>query len=363
MRVARFVSALTFGVSAILPAAAAAQPTVSGISGTVGNGQTITISGASFGTKTTAAPLISEDFADGLLDSKIVVRGGTFALNDDNLRHGFSTHNARADYKNSNGYYFGYDNGTAPKWYVQYWIKLASNWHWGTSTFGGGDDGLANIKFFRLFPTGSRTYSDVGYSTHGFDGGNILRFVENGAQTYLNQNAQTYFTLGTWHQVQVAFGENSGIDQPDGTLKLWIDGVQRDSITTLVTNVGADGPAINKRPYIVGFYDSWSPSDASVANMYAYYSDLYIDTSWSRVELGNAATYAASTHRETMIPTVWSAASISAKIAQGTFNSGDTAYVYVVDSNGAVNASGFRVTVGGTGPTAPRPPTNVRIIR
>jgi len=361
MRQVTLVSVLVLGTIA-LASAADAQPTVSGVSGTIKNGQTITITGANFGVKSTPAPLIWEDFSDGVLDSKLAVRGGTFALNGDNLRDAFSTHNARSDYKN-NGFYFGYDNGTASKWFVQYWIKLASNWHWGTSTFGGPDDGLANVKFFRLFPTGSRTYSDVGYATHGFDGGNVLRFVENGAETYLNINGQDYFTPSTWHQVQVAYGENSGVDVADGTMQLWIDGQQLDSTTTLVTNVGADGPAINKRPYIIGFYDSWSPSDANVANMYAYYTDLYVDTSWSRVELGNAATYASCTHRETLIPSAWSASSVSATVVQGTFASGQPAYLYVVDASGRVNASGFAVAIGGSTAQKPRPPTNLRIIR
>jgi hypothetical protein len=324
------------------------------------NGQTITISGANFGTKSTVAPLIWEDFADGLLDAKLAIRGGTFVLNGDNLRHPFSTHNARSDYKN-NGFYFGYDQGTAPKWFVQYWVKLASNWHWGTSTFGGPDDGLANVKFFRLFPTGSRTYSDVGYSYHGF-ASDMLRFVENGVQTYLGMDLAPLLPPSVWHCIQVQYSENSGVGQTNGTMRLWIDGVLRDSATTLDTNVVGDGTYIDKRPYIIGFYDSWSPSDASVANMYAYYTDLYVDTSWSRIELGNAATYAACTHREMLMPTAWSASSISAKVNQGSFASAQAAYVYVIDANGNVNANGFKVTIGGAA-TAPRPPTNVRIVK
>ena len=44
-----------------------------------------------------------------------------------------SARNVRADYKSA-GVFFGYDAATAPKWFVQYWIKLAPNWHWGAST-------------------------------------------------------------------------------------------------------------------------------------------------------------------------------------------------------------------------------------
>jgi hypothetical protein len=347
-----------------LAGTADAQPAVSSVSGTVSNSQTVIISGSSFGTKSSVAPLVWEDFNDGTLDPNLPTRGtGTFTINSDNLRHPFATRNARSNYK-TGGYYFGYDATTAPKWFVQYWIKLASNWHWGTSTYGGPDDGLANIKIFRMFPTGSRTYSNVGYSTHGFSGGAVLRFVENGVETYLGGNAQDWFTVNAWHNVQVEYGENSGAGQANGSMKLWVDGVLRDSITTLDTNTVADGAAVNKRPYIIGFYDSWSPSDASVLNMYAYYTDIYVDSSWARVELGDAATYGACTHREMLVPTAWSAGSITARVLQGSFTAGQPAYVYVVDTSGRVNGSGFRVTVGGTGPpTAPAAPLNLHVIR
>jgi hypothetical protein len=339
-----------------------AQPAITAVSGTVTNNQTISISGTGFGAKGTAAPLVWEDFADGALDPNLPTRNGAVVINSDNLRHAFSSKNARSNYK-TGGYYFGYDAATAPKWFVQYWIKLAANWRWGSSSYGGGDDGLANIKFFRMFPSGSRTYANVGYSAHGFTGGDLLRFVENGVSKYLGLDTQSFFTPNAWHNVQVEYGENSGAGQANGTMRLWIDGVLRDSTTTLDTNPTADGSAVNKRPYIIGFYDSWSPSDAPVSNMYAYYGDIYVDNSWARVELGNAATYAACTHREMLLPSAWSAGAITARVAQGSFAAGQPAYVYVVDSAGRVNATGYRVTIGGTGSTAPAAPTGLRIVK
>ncbi len=356
--------ALVVCAACAVPGVAQGQPAISGVSGTITNNQTISISGSGFGTKSTAAPLVWEDFADGALDPKLPTRGGAVAINGDNLRHSFSAKNARANFKTA-GYYFGYDAATAPKWFVQYWIKLASNWHWGTSTYSGADDGLANVKFFRMFPAGSRTYANVGYSIHGFRGGDsLLRFVENGVQTYPGVNMQTLLAPNVWHSVQVEYGENGGAGQANGTMRLWVDGVQRDSTTTLDTNPTADGAAINKRPYVIGLYDSWAPSDAAAANMYAYYTDIYVDNGWARVELGNAATYSACTHREMLVPSAWSAGSIAARVTQGTFTAGQAAYVYVVDASGRVNANGFRVTVGGgSTSTRPAPPTNLRIVR
>lgn len=346
-------------------ASASAQPVVNSISGTVSHNQTVVISGSLFGTKSSVAPLVWENFNDGALTSSLTAHGGITFNNNNNLRHPFSAYNARANFKvnppGGDGYYFGYDGGTAPKWFVQYWIKLASNWHWGTTIPGAGDDGLANIKIFRMFPQGARNYSNAGYAIHGFDGGSLLRFVETGPQNYID-DARPWFASNTWHNVQVQYGENSGVDQNNGTMKIWIDGVLRDSTTTLNTNIGGDGSAINKRPYIIGFFDSWPASDAAVSNMYAYYTDIYVDDSWARVEICDANTYSACRLREIQVPTAWSSGSISVKVNQGAFVSGQTAYVYVVDSSGRVNANGIPVTISGTGGGSPAAPTNLRIV-
>ena len=351
-----FAHLISAGVLCLSAWQAEAQPTVTGVFGPVANNQTITITGASFGTKIAAPPLVWEDFSDGVLDAPLVNHArGPALINADNLRHPFSTRNVRADYK-SEGAYFGYDVATAPKWFVQYWIKLAANWRWGTTTFGGGDDGLANVKFFRMFPTGARNYANVGYSTHGYRDGDVLRFVENGEATYLGVNGHSFFTPGSWHCVQIEYGENSGAGEANGTLRLWVDGALRDSTTTLDTNPVVDGEPVDKRPYIIGLYDSWGPSDAPDDTMHAYYTDLYVDSSWSRVELGNAPTYAGSTHREMLIPTAWSADSITARVTQGSFRTGEKAYIYVIDASGQVNATGYKVTVTAAGgnPASPR---------
>jgi hypothetical protein len=83
-----------------------------------------------------------------------------------------------------------------------------------------------------------------------------------------------------------------------------------------------------------------------------YVDDLYIDTTWARVEIGNASTYAASTEREIQIPSAWSDAALALTANLGQFANGP-AYLYVFDSTGAVNAAGYPVTIGGTPDTTP----------
>lgn len=342
---------------------AMAQPTISSIVGPVAQGHTIGISGSSFGVKPAATPLVWETFEDGALDDLTphTADNGMIYNNTDNLRHQFARFNARADFRIGGGHYFAYDRDTAAKWFVQYWIKLGSNWHFGTSTFEGADDGLANVKFFRLYPTGSRNYSNVGYSLHSFAGGDVSRFVENTDNMYLGVDARNWFTSDTWHMVQVEFAENGGVGQHNGTMRLWVDGVLRDNTTTLNTNGTKDGPAANKRPYVIGWYDSWSPSDTTASTMFAYYSDIYVDSTWARVELGNASTYNSCTHREIQPPTAWSASSVTVRVNQGSFAKGETAYLYVTNPSGEVNANGFPVTV--TGGSTLNEPSGLRLVR
>jgi len=93
-------------------------------------------------------------------------------------------------------------------------------------------------------------------------------------------------------------------------------------------------------------------------NFKRWWSQIYIDNTWQRVYLGARSTWATNTQwtRELLIPTAWAAdgTSITARVVNpGTFANGSTAYIYVVDSTGAVNATGKDVTIGGSG----SPPT------
>ena len=246
---------------AVLSAApASAQPSVSGISGTVTHNQVITVSGSNFGTKAAAAPLVWENFDDGSLTDSLTLHdaGGTWTPNNtSNRRHARQAFNARADFKQ--GYaYVGYDAETASKWFVQYWIKLAPNWHWGTGVYGQPDTGLSNVKMIRWFPQGSRSYTNATVVLHGFDGHSWKYAFEHtgsndedyipGPGDFRNQ-----FTNDVWHCVQVEYAENSGPNAANGVLRLWVDGVQILNKTDAVTNSSSDPSWVEKRPYIIGF--------------------------------------------------------------------------------------------------------------
>jgi hypothetical protein len=89
-----------------------------------------------------------------------------------------------------------------------------------------------------------------------------------------------------------------------------------------------------------------------------WWDEIYLDNTQSRVMLGNSSTWSGCTHLEVQVPSAWASNQITATINQGTFSSGQQAYLYVVDSAGAVNANGYALTMGGQTTNHPPVVTN-----
>lgn len=101
------------------------------------------------------------------------------------------------------------------------------------------------------------------------------------------------------------------------------------------------------------------------------YDDIYIAVgpgSVARVELTDAATYTASKHATILRSANWSASQVTATIPAAGLDFTGPAYLYVTDMNGNTNATG--VSVGNVGSTSgggtatvttPDPPSNVSV--
>jgi hypothetical protein len=76
-----------------------------------------------------------------------------------------------------------------------------------------------------------------------------------------------------------------------------------------------------------------------------WFDDCYVDSSWARVMVGNASTLAASTHREIQIPSAWSATEIEVTVNRGSFAADANAYLFVVDSSGTPSP-GYAIQFG-----------------
>jgi hypothetical protein len=77
------------------------------------------------------------------------------------------------------------------------------------------------------------------------------------------------------------------------------------------------------------------------------FDDLYFSGTQARVELGNASTWDTCTRKEIQIPMVWDSSLVTVKVRPGAFNSGDTAYLYIVDAHGKISngSKGFKIII------------------
>ncbi len=343
-------SVCALSVAFILASHAQAAPSVSQASGTFSNGNSVTISGSGFGTKSTASPLVFDNFEAGSSGSKVLTANAVVGKWHNGAGYDvptYSTEQAQAGSKSAKlstaggAYNLSLNqNGSYPVVYMDWWVRVqqmsgvSRNWKpW--RLYGGNDTLQANAV---IMCNGSGISIENGGSNGSFwwEGGD--------------------FSNGQWQHYQVALKASSSAGSADGAVQQYINGRLVSNHTGVVTRTSSshwDQIRIGHYWAMDGVAECGSNSGVNL-----YVDNVYIDSSWARVEIGNASTYTASTVRAIQIPTSWSASSVTVNVNTGSFTTGSTAYLYVVDSSGAVNSNGIAVTIG-AGSKAPSPPTNV----
>jgi len=328
-----------------------AQPAISDISGTVEEGQAVSMVGVGFGSKVPAAPFIWDDFQSGVPGTDI--QGWrTYAPANEIQYSNFSRFTGDVSiYQNFRDHYANalmvsplpdFD-----KFYVTGWwynqVGGAPSRNFKIINLSGGDSyGTA---------TTPQNRSDV-YPSQG--SGHLYASNSDGDVTQgweLGSNIHS----GEWMRLE------RFVDIPDGrswikrNLQMWADIDNADFYSTtdrynllLITHYFAK--------------DTGTPTPW----MDSYWGELYIDTTPARVELGNASTWDACTVREIQIPTAWASEQVSFTVHQGSFIPGQTAYLYVVNEDEEHNTDGFPVSIGSLvdpgPPTEPGTPTrNLRL--
>jgi hypothetical protein len=334
--------------------ASAHAGTISSVSGTVSDGNTITVSGSGFGTKPTGAPW-KWDALDGANGDRLEPRGWLVhqntpqaLLSNERLRptSGAATTMRFANsggsnqpvpwvgFGNNDGGYLDLTSASAVNYrpfpspaYIDYWMYFHP------------PAAATNYKFYRHHANISSGQPDGYWGMPGsaspvpcsnFDWSSMnggLPQVPGAPDLGCPTIAEK------WVHVQILFEVNNRFVQ-------YVDGIKYVDVSnfgyTTRANFGFEHQVLE------------STNDSRM-----YLDDIYIDASFSRVELGNAPTYDASTHREVQIPQSWANGSISLTVNRGTFASGSTAYLYVVDSNNLANTQGFPVVIGGGSPPPP----------
>jgi hypothetical protein len=337
---------LLSGLSAV---GAEASPVVTGLSGTLSNGQSITITGSAFGTKAQAAPLLYDDFenhsAGGVVAGN-AAKIGTWDVGDGanyvtytNVKAHSGSGAAKHDFISTYNASLS-KNGSFPTLYMDFWVMVDYV-----------DVITRNWKPWRLYGNNDNLQLDYAYLCNGqLD--NTLDLTNNWAVGYWGGNS---YNNHTWMHVQLVYTASTpGV--ADGTVEHFIDsvpsGLNSTAVTTRQTNYDFDQIRI-------GHYWAQDAVTGCAANSGAtvYTDNVYIDTTWARVEIGDAATYAGSTHREIQVPSAWTSNSATVQLNAGSFAPGTKAYLYVTDSNNNTS-SGYPITIGGTAVVA-KPASNL----
>ena len=94
---------------------------------------------------------------------------------------------------------------------------------------------------------------------------------------------------------------------------------------------------------LTGGEDSRSPGDSTPVHI----DDVYYDSTWARVQLGNASTFDNCTVREMQIPIYWASDGDSIRLIcnTGAFAQDDDAWLYVVNRTGEWNEDGYYVQI------------------
>ena len=311
-----------------------AAPNIQSVSGTVGNNQTVQITGSGFGAKTKPAAVLWDRVDNissysGLSNGATIPVGGSnpwpspygnssgnnyVKYNTSDSQRGVST----AQYKATNattGYLDGLSWSGTNYVYISWWwkvdraIPLSNNSSKFLRVSTTTNEGRQTFSWTQLE---SYVYSDPNYCCekwHSFDGNpNNWNFIEawfnSVNRTYtLRVNGSTVMTASWASCSSFLFNE------------LW--------------KIGFDGGGVSP-PAVTWWMD-----------------DIYVDNTFSRVMLGNSSTYSGCTHLEMQPVTAWNTNGTAVTITfnSGSFTQGQTAYLYLVDSTGSVS-NGRAVTIG-----------------
>lgn len=308
-----------------------AAPSVSEVSGTILHDANITVNGSGFGIKPYAQPelwdRVDNVSAYSALTNGMTVlvdgpgrpwtRNGYFAYTVDNMK--FST----AQQRNANSLenYFATEEGSfeyhpieheTGAIYLSWWFRFQGAMP---------DD----YKLLRLSDSSDEQNKTFSLASRG---GYV--FLSNNPECYNNTYTWTWSKASpdTWTRYEVL------LDGSNRFYKVWINGSQSGDTMTWPETCPA-----------VSFDSVWRIGFDEASGTF-WMDDVYLDTTPARVEICTGSEWAARGHCEIQSATSWNASAISLTVNQGSFTDSSSAFLYVSDSAGTVNADGFPIIFG-----------------
>lgn len=338
----------------LCPGLVFAVPTITTITGTFTDGQSVTISGAGYGTKSPAAPLKWAPF--------------TTSTDGSSLGQGTSWNQIQnVAWDSDEGYGSGGGvKGTAGSgaWTMRHdasgfsWNDASQKFHVMRRTkqnYIVPVNATNNQKNFRIWPAGGTGYSNLYWSIH-----NGRLFVENiGGSTdsgFWSSGLNPNSTSWIFEEIIIKASSANGVK--DGSVVYRIDGTQRSSGSIISKSAAAPASwiAMYANHVVVANKGSWTGPSWSTSNN-VWFDDTYIDNTWQRILIGDASTYGACRKFGLIVPSAWADTSITGTLQfhSNDFPAQTTAYAYVFDTSNVQNTAGKQFVIGGVAAGDPVP--------
>jgi hypothetical protein len=370
----------------VLNVATAQAQSVTGVSGSLSDGQSVTISGSNFGTKTdngrsqTFVNAVWATFSNSLDGGNLsrsdqVTSPNQWTLQTSGNRGEPGGRFARKKYDSNAveprlGSLQHVPSTSGSRFYTSFWFKTAD------------PTVMTTGKYYRQYFNSFDFYFHNGAAGSDEQGGFFAYSNNPGAPStntiYGSPQGLGFSPGNTWRWVQFLvclngcgsiFGSSDYIEHRINNVRFNRRGSQLPS-----NHMAVEGSASNERESWATAPDGdanghsidigmmiYDGSEGGIAAQSFYdFDDVYIDYAFNRVILSDSATCSGITHGELQIPTAWNTSSITATLNRGSFASNASLYLYVYDANNNCNANGFPVTLGGTG--LPAKPTNLHVL-
>ncbi|MFH1586812.1 MAG: hypothetical protein ABID38_03080 [Candidatus Diapherotrites archaeon] len=355
----------------LLAGAVYAAPTISSATETFSHGDPVLISGSGFGIKDPAPPIIWDDFeikgnenlpqvGDLLSESPIgwdLFIGGPSGMDP---ADGVYPTYSNVETRNSNSQFSGMMNTPSAQYDSAAYKSGIGNLHEVYASYNFYVEHISgppstNMKMLRL---------NAGYQSWNTGTPNIsvtlgINAAANPTGCYQNGKWAVPWAEETWYNWEYYLKVSEPVGTANGEAGVWINNTEfwhENNLMTMCDEAtqypSGEYAYINTvtLPYYVAncdcAYCDASCSDPGPNEYKIYYDDVYVDSTRARVEIGNEATWADSTHKEIQIPSSWSNGIIEFTANQGAFGDGNAAYLFVIDEFGEMNETGYPISFG-----------------
>jgi len=315
-----------------LDGVAYSAPSISTASGSLVDGGTLVISGSSIGAKTTAAPLLWDNVESGSASAAWTQLGAGISIYSSTGQLANSAHCFRMDKSLQTTYNMKKTQEITSQLYTFVKRKYAY------------DMTYDNHKFFRVWQSDVTPgyvkdsvawnyidgYDNPKYTMSKGEGNKYDPANPNPIHTIL-MPLQYWPHVDVWQTDEFFMQLETGIGIYDGILGYRLNNnTRRDWATNR-----ASFDAYHNFPYTDIYVDNFSHNHPlGNGPDYYYVDDVYIDTTWARVMIGDELNFDDCTSLEIQIPIAWNSGTgeISITLNQGAMDSLEGKYLFVIDS-------------------------------